>query len=606
MTRTFPSHNFWGRHFLLACLVLALWGFPGHAFSEPSLPTDELLEYSVQDLRGRMQEVADHNKELSAKNSALRKRILLLRGKIRELGDKKVNGFEESLDLTEDIKLESNEFSLAESKTQTLRLQKARVQEESNKLRAQINDALEEKEALESKIGIQQSEIGAWGRQLKGAGSKSVSKIFREEKGQLSRLLKETEADVKRMSRTRETLQRDVLRLQEKRESLWEKNVELGRERDHQMGAFERERREEDVLKDAAQRWQIAKEATAGSVQDEIDQSRAYMRDLEDILQEMRNANQLVSSQSRGHQQQLKTYEKLLEEERHLLSRCQKEAEDLVELYEAARARLREKEGVQGLREGLQARKKEISQGTRVLEEEMASSKEKGKDLEQREKELLRDIKKMEQERDSARRQTRSAREEATEKLRADLRARVREEARALKEAEREAEQLSAEIQRDRVDRERLQGKSMAWTEEEAALKKTLQGLQEQKTVLEDKIETQKAFQQDGGQQAREEIEALRLRVTMLESSLSVIQDRYESEASEVAAFVGEESELKEYLSVLRRENESLRRRSADMKEALKKAGKTATKAFPPLSPRREEKPMAPLPEKRPEASPVP
>ncbi|HRZ40842.1 MAG TPA: hypothetical protein P5246_07520, partial [Candidatus Omnitrophota bacterium] len=70
-----------------------------------SISTDTFLEYTLADLREKMDKAIEQNRQLSAKNDSLQKRMLFLNQEMRQFSDEKMALMEQSVKLRESIKL---------------------------------------------------------------------------------------------------------------------------------------------------------------------------------------------------------------------------------------------------------------------------------------------------------------------------------------------------------------------------------------------------------------------------------------------------------------------------------------------------------------------
>jgi hypothetical protein len=66
-----------------------------------TLSTDEMLDYTLVDLKRQMQRIVEENRKMSGKNQAMRRRIFFLKQQLRDYETAKISILEEALNLTD-------------------------------------------------------------------------------------------------------------------------------------------------------------------------------------------------------------------------------------------------------------------------------------------------------------------------------------------------------------------------------------------------------------------------------------------------------------------------------------------------------------------------
>ena len=121
------------------------------AYRPDGLSVEEMLKATLEDLQERVGEILENNRKLSTKIDALRRRGLMLREEIRDLGDQKISAMERSMDIADLVRQEAPEGSLLEKELKGLRTRLARLQQQKDVLKKQIKVEYASQEVLEDK-----------------------------------------------------------------------------------------------------------------------------------------------------------------------------------------------------------------------------------------------------------------------------------------------------------------------------------------------------------------------------------------------------------------------------------------------------------------------
>ncbi|HSV43347.1 MAG TPA: hypothetical protein VLJ10_02220, partial [Candidatus Bathyarchaeia archaeon] len=153
--------------------------------------TDEMLEYTLNSIRSKMDSALDQNKDLSAKNASIRQRILSFKKELRELDDGLIRLRQETIDLKNDIKLQSKELKIQEKHLNNILERKKHMLFERDSLKTQIETIQTQRGLLTQNVEDTRFDIQEVQGSLKGPADSTLLNYYSEEKLKFLEMIKD-------------------------------------------------------------------------------------------------------------------------------------------------------------------------------------------------------------------------------------------------------------------------------------------------------------------------------------------------------------------------------------------------------------------------------
>src|SRR3989338_5354028 len=251
-----------------------------------SISSAEMLEYTLHDIKNQLQEVAADNSKLSARNNALRKRMLSLRQDMRELENHKLGLLERNNDLQDFIKMDAQEHSLAKRKTQEF--------EEQNSFSGQVTETLgktiqrneQRYKKLQNAIAKAKADLEDF-RQTRSVKKASGKNSREENKNNILSQIQKTGAANRTLAKELPEFKKKVVDLKEKKKNLLARHAELKSEPQAALAGLKEAMAEEKIISE--------KSNSNAEPQDEDEltgDTKAQIAQLTSLYEEMRAAVQ--------------------------------------------------------------------------------------------------------------------------------------------------------------------------------------------------------------------------------------------------------------------------------------------------------------------------
>jgi len=553
------------------CLVcLIAWAPPAQAVTlSSSMTAEELLEYTLTDLKNKMQQTAEYNDQLKAKSESLRNRIFALTQEKERLEKKKQELVAESADVAEYLKVDLVENSSQQERFNDLDRYRDKLRDLNKNMARYVADAQNDTGRLELQIAKAGNEILDLQSQVRAYQAVPDSRAQAQKRQWQDRLA----VSSKRIRDYRS----EIAGLGERKDSWWTKKqafVDEQTELKVKIASVNRQIADKDAAREdlAQEAWQLneKKDQAAAATRSEVEKLRAYRDELSVAWREFSTAVTTITDQARQQQRDMLALKDDLTEKNRLLS---KEKELLLKAVERA-DRLKEvgddKQGIAATVAKVSEQVAAVRQEQKDLQAGVTVQEEKQREMARQEKQLDAQIKDLANDLERSKRLTESERKKGLkgEELR-----------------------LSQEVRKQDADNQRLQRQVDALQKKAADYQSRLEGAKAEKKKLSQDLDMlglgleQLSAEQDSsrertesiksalsgrGQDMEDAVAALKQRRAVLEETLAIAREKLNNDSRRATGqSSGDESRLSDYLEVLKNENRALRAKAAGLKVSL-------------------------------------
>jgi len=529
------------------------------------MSTDEFLEYTLAGLRKKMDKAIEQNQQLSAKNDSLEKRMLFLQKEMREFSDQKMILMEQAVKLRESIKLGADENETVRKQANNSRERKQHLQLEIASLEKQVQSMDAERKYLVEKVDEVKGDLMRVQEGVRVKDKGDLLQYYGQEKYKFMELVAQARARIQEKEDRLDMLDLETARklsLREKellaRQSLEEKVSSLRlklRESRDKYALLERSRiKIQDQSKEAAKNFEKGLSAM-----------RDYSKALKLTTADMRDAKVRIDNGFEFQQKILKDHIALLQEENELLFLKNKELENRLLLKRSASTQEHAQILVRNEHDQLVERARLIKQEKMNTENNIAAQKKisdsSQRDLERLKKELL----EIENDLKVAKAKTEQLRKTEFGKKREELKELLLQKKQNVVNGDAEIKVLgqsfadqAAALKNFQEQREALSGRLAGLNEDFKKAQELEKDLTGKKQEFSDRAE-------ESSKGAREELKILKLRKKALSGSLDVARKKYQAGEAQAGVQDSEFAQLEQYLSVLKKENASLKEKAVSL-----------------------------------------
>ncbi|HSA30436.1 MAG TPA: hypothetical protein P5160_01415 [Candidatus Omnitrophota bacterium] len=526
-----------------------------------SISTDTFLEYTLADLREKMDKAIEQNRQLSAKNDSLQKRMLFLNQEMRQFSDEKMALMEQSVKLRESIKLGVNEAEVLRKHANNARERKQHLQLEVGSLAKRIASLDAERKLLvekteDVKTGLLQAQEG-----VRAKGDGSLLEYYFQEKYKFLDLVTQARA-----------------RIQEKEDQLDTMDLGMAKElsRKERELLLQQSRQEEIAslrlkLRESRDKYDLL-DKTRRKIQD---QANVKVKDFEAGLSQLRNVhkelnlaiNQLKDAKTRieqGFEAQQKALEEqigFLQEQNELLFLKKRDIETLALLKERGSRQEHEKIVLAQEHNQLLERARLIKEERKSVENGIAAQKKTGESFKRDHDRLKNEILDLERDLTAMKNKTEQMRKAEFGQKKEELKGLLLQKKQNVVKMDDESKGLEAAFQQQQAA---LNDSRQRQTDLGTRLEEMANALKDAKQLAMDLSDQRQNFSLRSGevsQTTRDDIKALKLRKKALEGSLDVINKKYQAGQLQADSRGAEFAELEGYLSVLKKENAGLKKK---------------------------------------------
>ncbi len=531
--------------------------------------TEQLLEYTLEDLHASMDQALARNNKLSAKNESIRKRILFMRENLREMGDARLQLREDAVELRSMIKLRARELETREKQLNSIQERKRALARERETFAKRTETLDIEQELLQQKVDNYAMEIKELQMEVKSRSRNSLLDYYSEEKARLREMVKAARARIRDKQSGVDLLDVELSRKMRSHEKALHQNEILRDRLTALQLSIEDLRAQRELLRGSRQRLQQAVKDRRGDVGKDVARLRGVIVEYRKVKEEIQDKRKMVISQAESREADLKYFLGLLEEENRLLFEKKQVVRE--------RARLADKEmssehtaliKQDDLRD-LNENKDVLANAAREMKDQLAAQQKESELLQTKEQRLQDQID------DLAARLARTAEETAQKRQKIfgdqkeELTKLLAQYRTAYEQARQEQEQLEQAVF-DREQELRLARNERQTLKSRASeLEQTVRDLEAKSRTLKKKREELSRQAKQFARAGRKEIKTMEMRKRALSGSLDVINKKYQAGQVKVKDFRQEEDELEEYLAVIRNENRGLQKKLMSLKERL-------------------------------------
>ncbi len=526
-----------------------------------SISTDAFLEYTLADLREKMDAAIENNRQLSSKNDSLQKRMLFLNKESRDFSDEKMSAMEQAVKLRESIKLGANEIETIRKHANNARERKQYLQLEVANLTKQMGFMETERKLLSGKVDDLKVDLMTIREGVRPKEQGSLLQYYTQEKFNFIDMVTQARARVQEKESQVDLLDLDMA----KELSLKERELLFQESRKEEVSSLRLKLRDANDKYDLLEKFRRKiQEQSKDSIKDferGLAELRDYSKELSLVIGQMKDAKGKIGQGFEVQQKTLKDQSGLLQEQNELLFLKKRELESLIALKnkaaveEHAQALLSDESGQ------LLERERLIRLEHAKIENDIAAQKKT-------EESLKRDYDRLKKEVFVSENEV-SAAKIKTEQLRKVEFGKKREELKGL---------LLQKKQNVLKGDEGIKGMETSFKEKEAALKSSRErqgALKERLAALSASFEEAQKFQKGldekkqefssrvdvVSRETKEDIKVLKLQKKALEGSLGVIEKKYQAGQIQADTQSSEFAQLQGYLSVLKGENASLKKK---------------------------------------------
>ena len=550
-------------------IISACLAFPVLAYDQAGgrdMTTDDMLIYTIKDLHARMQTIIRENNRLKTKSEAVRKRILFLRQEMRSYEDRRFELLEETVQLTDLIKLDERDTTITKNRKINLEKYMRHLESESEGLRNDLEQGGVDADSLEQYIEKLQKGLSKLEEKEKDKGFRVLKKRYDQEKGEFQISIKGSNDRLKRIQKELAILERDVSRLnKEKQAALFRKRA-LREDLQEVKSSLLLDMGERKSLEGDKKRREELTQKKKLEIKEEIEQLEAYNENLELAVKKFYNANETVMNKNDIFYKTVDDVQKMYDLEYQLLE----EKESILKRYANHVAKVQQgKENrlnYGDTHEDLLAKKKVLADEIDFLSLQIEKEESISLSLMEEMKGVSAEIEDIEEDIKSKERKFsgrgKSSRERAIKLEIADKKEAIRDAEKGVKNIRHSNRRMLSQLAQLENNHAKLNSSAKKALEDWQAILPD-EGGQTGSNMIQK--------QSNARRQSRlaEEVGALKLRSSILSSSMATIETKYNADKIAVREFRMEKEQLLEYLSMLINENKGLAVKIESLQEGL-------------------------------------
>lgn len=540
----------------IGVILLGLVPFVSAQMSGGSMSSDEMLQYTLNELKNRLQDVVQENTKLSNRNNALRKRMLSLRQDMRELENHKLNLMERNNDLRDFLKMDFRERAL------TVRKIKELTEEDS--FSANVSEALmkaiEQNEARSEKLKSTMAKVQAGIQEIHRSRTEqklSLNAGREEEKSALLLRIQKLGAGNRLLEKELPAARKKMTDGSERKIFLKEHQSSLKAQLQIFAADFEEASSQGEAVSAQTRTMTAGQDKTTEVLKEQVDSLTTQSRQMSGVMEDLLSARKKVADDVAAQELEIKTISGLLMNERQLLQ----------EQKRILLARLEDRDGRQDAAPQIKEKLVALTEKIEPLKAErdelktkISQQEQEGLDIKNKEAGLQRDIAQLNQDIKIEQQRGRQGKEEALRTRKANL-------VKLINDYQAKTQALKKQIM-DRQKQENLSGQKIgAWQGRKEQLALALKAASEELAQAQDEEGNIRQAAQDlesrqgkGSEELKKSIEILEMRKAVLMSSLEAIRNKFNQDKDTIREFVqGDQKELAEYLGVLKAENMTLK-----------------------------------------------
>jgi chromosome segregation ATPase len=562
--------SFWKSSGIITFLFLLSAGISPSVYAvtykDPSISSDEMLEFTLNDIKNRLREVVEENSRLSARNNALRKRMLSLRQDMRELENHKLNLLERNNDVKDYMKMDADEVSLNQKKITEMESQDSFSDDVSTTLAKTLDEAKQRDQKLQLAINKVQSQIDELRHQNPG---KKPGSGLEESKNSIVRSIREAGASNRALERKLPEFQKKMAGIKERHQELLAKNAAIKSQLAAQQSVLDQLLAKGKNISDEGRKKNESGDQALASLKSQVDVLKSQYEEMSATLRDTSGIRQKIDNEIASQRVETKKYMDLLIQERQQLEERKNNLSRKLDLLEVASGKQPE-----NLQEKIAALSKELSPlqtENTELRNKITEAGAQQQKLQQQEMALKDETTQIDRDIKKAKNKSQQSVEDVLRDRKAHLR-------KLLASYQSKADSIKRKIAANRTQSQQAKEKINTWATRKSNLQLALEGTQdelkkaqEQEPVIRQAGKDLESRQGEGAQRLKEDLATLELRKSVLMTSLEAIKNKYSQDKDTIKEFQqGDQRELEEYLNSLKTENVALKDKVSSLAQTVK------------------------------------
>jgi len=564
---TYSGLGLWTAAWVCCCLLAG--SSPARA-AKPAT-TDEYLDFSLWALQQEVLGLTEENRKLEERNRVLRQNIMHAKDEMDILAEKKAALMEAKRDALDYLTFDSRESSLWRRKLMNTEYTVTMLTKQKRRLLDALQKEQQRWDILRNEVAWVTNQIQEFNLEAKEADPDYRLLIIREEKKRMRHEMEEARERYDDLEGQIPLLKQDLGAFDREKKIYAEETKVLNQELSRAEQKLEEIRTEVQGMQDRSVWLVKERENRIQQLNDEIDQYRWYRDELQNSFAGVGEARKLILAEANDHDKRLRNLKELMNQKIDLLQQRRVGLQDALAIIQEVRGGLGEKLALEGEIQKLNDSIMKMTQRQEEIRARMEEDNRIARDLARQRNELDQKIRKLTS-------QSKSARKKAQRIQAARIQRRENEVLREVREQQQEVQGIQNQIEALTGQLKEMNAGLGPLKERQKQMREELESLNDgQKKLVREQMRLKKLHEQiaarEGiiGDRLETEIEDLMLQRDILLSSLSAVKARYPSESME---FENEETELRDYLRILREENKSLQMKILGLTNRIKSDGK--------------------------------
>ena len=549
--------------------LIFLFLIPASGMAAPQSATsntmsmDNMLEYTLTDLKNRMQDVASENGRLSERNNALRKRIITLRQELRNLENHKISLLEDAVEASDQIKLNTKELKILERKSDNVHKGAGYLADEQTQVRQQIGDAQQEEKKLQEELSALTQEVDQIHQDSRQSKTVNPKERLDHERYKFAQLIKEAQDRIRFNQQQSANSESRINSGQLKKDQVLHTQKSL----QETLSLLEEDRRsqeeESSLLEGNSQDISEERKEVLKKIQENNMALKMYIQQLETAVGKLQETNRSIVSQNILDQERAGQFKARLESERQLLNDQQQVLSKTLDVYKGIKDKLKTKATLAAQDKTVSEQTAQLQQQQQQLSTGLLSEQNKQIEFSRQEKELTGEMNRLRQKLKVVSKKSPPRKPAVAVNPQLAL-------------LQRNTAMLKEQIGQWEKKNQQTNSNISQLKDRHGTLENSLQTIHQQTEQLDQSLVAivpaavaPPAYNAQAVEQTKAEIEALKMREEVLNSSLTLIKSRYETSDSPSRQPTSEENDLKNYLEVLKEENGGLQEKMLNLRVVL-------------------------------------
>lgn len=526
-----------------------------------SLSTKELLKYTLDSVRSKMNSAVQENQGLSIKNTSIRKRILFLKKEMRGQGDKMIILKEQAVNVKNSIKLSAAEVKLDDKRLTNVLERNRYLTFERDTLKTQLETMRLERDMMEDEVEEMSFDIKELEGSLGLPAASNLLDYYEEEKLRFIGMVQDYRRKIGGQQDKVDALDLKIAgQLRTKERALRERESLRRMMSDWGLRMKEEEARS-DLLNRGMQRRQEVLKNKRKSFEVDNKNQREYSKELIKTAEDIKVVRQDLDAQFERDVNDMRRYSGLLKEENEWLYKYQKAIENNLVLIKKKEAQEHRTLLLTDAQRELENDGEEMKRAVVHLQDMMTKHQLENKSLERDRGRLQKDLDALAFQVEEVKQSVAVVREDVFGVKRKELEGAKEEQQVRINKSEGEIIRLNAEIADFKGQLVLVRNQTGQLEQKVAERGKSIELLSVQEKDLIEQQQEFSALIQENIEAFKDGILNAQMRKRALAASVDVVHQKYQVGADNLKDFNDEKAELSRYLNILGKENMSLQRR---------------------------------------------